>query len=247
MSDIDSNIANMNRLLKVYETFDAESQTAKVLDAEIDRLADAIDAEVKSEAQPLLEGMHLTAEQVRGLTFALEAVTSVADVSPELRRTPSTPISRLLKVLRALFSADELAWKKCGSTSIERVCQRHLGHSGNHLHYSQSGRGWKSWPTDPAEDRLDIGTADAESLTGWGGSTPAESTENGAKKVRQHPRLWHVQAQGRSSTGNSSAYVDTEKRANYYAKLFLDKGYMAVSVHPPVMDPFIEIATERPM
>lgn len=47
MSDIDSNVADMNRLLKVYETFDAESQTAKVLDAEIDRLADAIDAEVE--------------------------------------------------------------------------------------------------------------------------------------------------------------------------------------------------------
>ena len=47
MSDIDSNVADMNRLLKVYETFDAESQTAKVLNAEIDRLADAIDAEAE--------------------------------------------------------------------------------------------------------------------------------------------------------------------------------------------------------
>ena len=47
MSDIDSNVADMNRLLKVYKTFDAESQTAKVLDAEIDRLADAIDAEAE--------------------------------------------------------------------------------------------------------------------------------------------------------------------------------------------------------
>ena len=157
MSDLDSNIADMNRLLKVYKTFDAESQTAKVLDAEIDRLADAIDTEVKSEAQSLPEGVHLTAERVRGLTFALEAVTSVADVAPELRGAPSTSISRLLKVLRALFPADELAWQKCGSASIGRVCQRLLGHPGNHLHYSPSRHAWKSWPAEPAKEPDGIG------------------------------------------------------------------------------------------
>jgi len=51
--------------------------------------------------------MPLTAEQVKGLKFALEAVTSVADVAPELRGALSTPISRLVKFLRALFPATE--------------------------------------------------------------------------------------------------------------------------------------------
>ncbi|UUE23834.1 hypothetical protein LRQ08_21650 [Rhodococcus qingshengii] len=54
-------------------------------------------------------GMALTAEQVEGLKFALEAVTSVADVVPELRGTLSTPVGRLVKLLRALFPATEPA------------------------------------------------------------------------------------------------------------------------------------------
>lgn len=59
-------------------------------------------------------GMALTAEQVDGLKFALEAVTSVADVVPELRGTLSTPISRLVKFLRALFPATEPAEDSVG-------------------------------------------------------------------------------------------------------------------------------------
>src|SRR3546814_9347363 len=37
------------------------------------------------------------------------------------------------------------------------------------------------------------------------------------------------------NAGNSSAYVDTEERANYYAKLFMDTGYMTVTIHQPVV------------
>ncbi|MDV6274067.1 hypothetical protein R3Q06_11205 [Rhodococcus erythropolis] len=54
MSDIDSNVANMNRLLKVYKTFDAESHTAKVLDAEIDRLSDVIHSALEVETPDLV-------------------------------------------------------------------------------------------------------------------------------------------------------------------------------------------------
>ena len=144
-------------------------------------------------------------------------------------------------------NATESTWKKCGSVAMGRVCQRHLGHSGNHLHYSQSGCGWKSWPADPVEDRLDIGTADAESLIGWDGSAPEETAGDEPEEVRQWPHLWHVQATDRPGVGNSSAYVDSQERANYYAKLFLDKGYMAVSIHPPAADPFVEISIEKPV
>jgi hypothetical protein len=74
-------------------------------------LADAWDKAADQAEARLIPagGMALTAEQVDGLKFALEAVTSVADASPELRRTPSTPISRLVKFLCALFPETEPA------------------------------------------------------------------------------------------------------------------------------------------
>lgn len=113
--------------------------------------------------------------------------------------------------------------------------------------YRQREEGARLARNPEALDRLDIGTADAESLTGWDGSPPSGSTEDGPREVRQRPHLWFVEAQGRTNAGDSSAYVDTEKRAKHYAKLFLDTGYMAVSIRPPVTDPFIEITTERPV
>lgn len=97
-------------------------------------------------------GMALTAEQVDGLKFALEAVTSVADVVPELRRTPSTPISRLVKLLRALFPATEPAEERCqkwtlGDSKIMDVIQCVLpaGHECFHDYVQPA-------PAEPAEE-----------------------------------------------------------------------------------------------
>jgi|GEM_PF-2579539 len=87
-------------------------------------LADAWEkAADQVEARLILAGgMALTAEQVEGLKFALEAVTSVADVVPELRGTLSTPVGRLVKLLRALFPATEPAAVRDGSDLV--VVQR---------------------------------------------------------------------------------------------------------------------------
>lgn len=65
--------------------------------------------------------------------------------------------------------------------------------------------------------------------------TEIEPAEDRTKAERKSPELWYVQAQDRPNAGNSSAYVDTEERANYYAKLFMDTGYMTVTIHQPVV------------
>lgn len=64
---------------------------------------------------------------------------------------------------------------------------------------------------------------------------PAEPAEEETKAERKRPELWYVEAQDRPNAGNSSAYIDSENRANYYAKLFLDSGYLTVTIHPPVV------------
>ncbi len=100
-------------------------------------------------------GMTLTAEQVDGLKFALEAVTSVADASPELRRTPSTPISRLVKLLRALFPATEpaeAAAPRCDAVSIygDR-CFKTFGHDDDHKVFNYTWDSTYPAPAEPAE------------------------------------------------------------------------------------------------
>lgn len=53
-ASIAADIAEMNRLMKVYATFDAESLIAKLLNAEIDRLSDVIEAALKAETPDLV-------------------------------------------------------------------------------------------------------------------------------------------------------------------------------------------------
>ncbi|PCK27835.1 hypothetical protein [Rhodococcus qingshengii] len=150
-ASIAADIAEMNRLMKVYATFDAESLIAKLLNAEIDRLSDVIDAALKVETPDLVTclipagGMALTAEQVEDV----EAL--VATANPY-----SAPAARL----RALFPATEPAEdaKPCGSNSITlgwcKLTARHEGlHTNGTYLWGTPSEPDPPAPSEPAEER----------------------------------------------------------------------------------------------
>lgn len=110
-------------------------------------------------------GMALTAKQVEDVKIVLGQLE---------RGGPAFEAAH--ERLRALFPATEPAEEPCTGNLW---CEAPLHTEGCYAtHRIPPGR---LAPAEPAEDRLDIGTADAENLDGWEGSAPAEPAEEETK------------------------------------------------------------------
>ena len=91
------------------------------------------------------------------------------------------------------------------------------------------------WLAKQLGEHVDDAYDRGETLTDTVQRLVASSLGSSTEGERKSPELWYIEAQDRPNAGNSSAYVDTEARANYYAKLFQDTGYLNVAIYPPVV------------